>query len=524
MIEFNNFSLILKNSNRCLIRNFNFVLQENDKIAIIGEEGNGKSTLLKSIVNLNEIKKYADVSGNIVCKYKIGYLEQNLNKEWNDFTVMEYFLKDNYDSEIDYDKYITINKIYELFSKFDLNSDLLDDEHLIKTLSGGEKVKIQLIKIISLDPDILLLDEPTNDLDINTLEWLESFINNSKLPILYVSHDETLLENTSNGIIHLEQIKKKSDSRYTIERIGYREYVSKRLNNLYHQEQVARKQRSDYNKQMESFRQIYQKVEYRQNTISRGDPHGAALLKKKMKTLKSQEKRFEHDKENFLDIPDVEEAINIKFDSENYIPNGKVIINYSLDELKIEDRLLSKNIKLNVIGSEHIVIIGKNGIGKSTLLKKIYNELKDRTDIRCGYMPQNYEDLLDVEKTPIDYLASNGSKEEITLARTYMGSLKFTSEEVTNKIKYLSGGQKAKLLLLKLILDNSNVLILDEPTRNLSPLSNPVIRKILSDFDGTIISISHDRKYIDEVCDIAYELTSNGLVLKEEEHQKTLHM
>ena len=515
MLEFNNVSIHLKDSGRPLIENFNFVLQPDDKIAIIGEEGNGKSTLLKAVVDKSTVLKYATIDGVISTKgLSIGYLEQALSKDWYDETVMNYFLKDNPKEEINYDNYDRLNSIYDLFGNFKLKRELLDDDQLIKTLSGGEKVKIQLIKILCLNPDVLLLDEPTNDIDINTLVWLEKFIQKSKIPVLYVSHDEKLLENTANGIIHLEQIRKKTESRYTVERIPYTEYMEKRFNLLAHQEQVARKQRSDYDKKMEDYRQIYQKVEYRQNTISRQDPHGAALLKKKMKSLKSQERRYEKEKSEFLDIPDVEDAINLKYSLDNKIPSNKVILEYSIDALEIDNKKLAENIKLTVVGNEHVVFIGNNGIGKTTLLKNIYEELKDRKDIKVGYMSQNYDDLLDLEKTPVDFLAGNGSKEEVTTARTFLGSLKFTAEESTNEIKYLSGGQKAKVLILSLVLNKCNVLLLDEPTRNLSPLSNPVIRKILSDFEGAIISVSHDRKYIEEVCDKIYELTKTGLVVR----------
>ena len=512
MLEFNNVSIHLKDSGRPLIENFNFVLQPNDKIAIIGEEGNGKSTLLKAVVDKSSVLKYANIDGVISTKgLNIGYLEQSLNKEWYDETVMDYLLKDNPNDEVNYDR---LNSIYDSFNTFKLKRELLDNDQLIKTLSGGEKVKVQLVKILCLNPDILLLDEPTNDIDINALVWLEKFIQSSKIPVLYVSHDEKLLENTANGIIHLEQIKKKTESRYTIERIPYTDYMEKRFNLLSHQEQVARKQRSDYNKKMEEYRQIYQKVEYRQNTISRQDPHGAALLKKKIKSLKSQERRYEKEKSEFLDIPDIEDAINLKYSLDNKIPNNKVILDYEKDVLEVDNKELSKDISIKVVGNEHIVFIGDNGVGKTTLLKEIYNTLKDREDIKVGYMSQNYDDLLDLEKTPVDFLAGNGSKEEITTARTFLGSLKFTAEESTSEIKYLSGGQKAKVLILSLVLNKCNVLLLDEPTRNLSPLSNPVIRKILSDFEGAIISVSHDRKYIEEVCDKIYEPTKNGLIIR----------
>ena len=157
--------------------------------------------------------------------------------------------------------------------------------------------------------------------------------------------------------------------------------------------------------------------------------------------------------------------------------------------------------------------MGANGAGKSTLLRKIAEELLSRNDIQAEYMPQDYEDLLKLEMSPVDYLDSSGDKEERTRIRTYLGSLKYTAEEMNHPIRELSGGQKAKVLLLKMSLSGANVLILDEPTRNFSPLSGPVIRKMLREFPGAIISISHDRKYIDEVCDKIYELNGEGLKL-----------
>ena len=156
-------------------------------------------------------------------------------------------------------------------------------------------------------------------------------------------------------------------------------------------------------------------------------------------------------------------------------------------------------------------LIGPNGAGKTTLLHKIAEELLNRTDIAAQYMPQDYEELLDFSTTPVDFLARSGEKEERTRIRTYLGSLKYTADEMDHTIGQLSGGQKAKILLLKMSLSNANVLILDEPTRNFSPLSAPVIRQMLKEFPGAVISISHDRKYIGEVCDKVYRLTPDGL-------------
>ena len=174
---------------------------------------------------------------------------------------------------------------------------------------------------------------------------------------------------------------------------------------------------------------------------------------------------------------------------------------------------MAEGIYLKIKGSEKICIIGANGAGKTTLLKKIAEELMNRNDIKAEYMPQNYEDLLELSVTPVDYLDKTGDKEERTRIRTYLGSLKYTPDEMEHPIRELSGGQKAKVLLLRMSLSGANVLILDEPTRNFSPLSGPVIRKMLREFPGAVISISHDRKYIEEVCDKMHQLNPNGLQL-----------
>ena len=211
-----------------------------------------------------------------------------------------------------------------------------------------------------------------------------------------------------------------------------------------------------------------------------------------------------------------EEAIFFKLGDKNaYIPTGKTVIEYELSKLMTPEgeRILAEGIYLKIKGSEKICIIVANGAGKTTLLKKIAEELMNRNDIKAEYMPQNYEDLLELSVTPVDYLDKTGEKEERTRIRTYLGSLKYTPDEMEHPIRELSGGQKAKVLLLRMSLSGANVLILDEPTRNFSPLSGPVIRKMLREFPGAVISISHDRKYIEEVCDKIYQLNPNGLQL-----------
>lgn len=496
MFEIKNLTIMVKD--RYLVKDLSLTLNKKDKLGIIGEEGNGKSTLLKSILGICE---YATVTGTINTKNsRVGYLEQSISNENLKKTVKEFL----FESEEDY--YNKINDFYKNLEIIKITDEVLDRK--IKTLSGGEKIKIGILKLLINDYDILFLDEPTNDLDIETLLWLETFINKSTLPIVFISHDETLLSKTANKILHLEQIKNKTECRHTLLRISYDEYVEKRLNSIRKQTKEAGREKREYNKKLEKLTQVMNKVEYEQNTISRSNPHGAKLLKKKMHSLKSQEKKLKETE--LTQKPDIEENINFFFENV-FIPKTKKIINIKLDELKVENKILSKNINLEIIGNEHACIIGKNGVGKSTLLKIIYNELKTRNDIKVGYMPQDYGVILDNYEYVLDFIAPNKNKDTITMSRMYLGNMNITPDEMTSKISSLSNGTKAKLFLIKFVLDKCNVLILDEPTRNVSPLSNPIIRKVLNEFNGTIISISHDRKYIEEVINKIYILTENGL-------------
>lgn len=501
MIEIKNLSI--KVNDRYLVKDLSLNLNKNDKLAIIGEEGNGKSTLLKCIIG---ICSYAEVTGTInLNNNKIGYLEQHITESYKEQKVFDYlFISDN-------DYYNKINNLYKNLTILNIKDDILDKR--MNILSGGEKIKVAILKLLLDDNDVLLLDEPTNDLDIETLIWLENFINKIDKPIIYISHDETLLSKTANMILHIEILKKKTECKHTLLRIKYDEYVDLRLRTILHQTQVHNFEKKELEKKEEKLKWQKQRVEFEQNNISRSDPHGGRLLKKKMHNVKSQEKKLEN-----IDItekPDPEESIYFKFEEVN-IPNNKKILNLNNYNLIINNN----NIKINleVYGNVHICIIGKNGTGKTTLIRKIYDMLKDRTDIKVGYMPQDYNDILNSYDNVLGFI-TNGSKnkEEITKSRMYLGNMKFTPEEMTGNIDNLSGGSKAKLILMKLVLDKCNVLILDEPTRNVSPLSNPVIRKVLKEFNGTIISVSHDRKYIEEVPNKIYLLTNNELNLIEKE-------
>ena len=510
MLQIEHLNLSMRKDLRELVRDLTLSLNPGDKMAIIGEEGNGKSTLLKLIYEEALVEDYAEWSGVIRKSGMIlGYLPQELSVEANKNTAYEFCCQEQAFLES------TPKEIADIAAALGFSQELFYSDRPMDTLSGGEKVKLQVSLLTLRRPDCYLLDEPSNDLDIETLQWLESFIQSCPQPVLYISHDETLLENTATAILHLEQLRKKTLPRWTAAKIGYRQYVEERLNQFASQEQMARKEQAEEKKKLERFRQIYQRVEHEQNTISRGNPSGGRLLKKKMKSVKALEHRMDRERENMTQMPESEDAILVGFDPAVTLPAGKTVLDFSLPELTVEDRTLAENIRLFVRGAEHICIVGKNGVGKTTLLRKLAQELLPRPDLNAVYMPQNYSETVDQTQTPVEFLAKSSEKAELTKVKTYLGSMKYTAEECEHSIHELSGGQKAKLFFLKMILDGSNVLILDEPTRNFSPLSGPVIRNILREFGGCILSVSHDRKYIEEVCETLYELTPEGLQHRE---------
>lgn len=514
MLQIRHLTIRHKKDYRILLEDFNLCINPGDKCALIGEEGNGKSTLLKLIYAPDMAEEYVEYEGEILrTGERFGYLPQELPQAQRNNSIYEYLTA----ADRFYDK--NPRELAQLCTKIGFPLERLYSDELLGVLSGGEKIKIQLIRLLIEEPTMLLLDEPSNDLDIETLVWLEGFIQNSEIPVLYISHDETLLERTANRVIHIEQLRRKTAPRCTVMYTDYQNYIVNRSMQFDKQEQEAKNERRAYDKQQEKFRRIQQKVEHQQNVISRQNPHGAALLKKTMHRVKAYEARFEKEFENMTKMPEYEEAMFTKFGNQTSVPNGKVVLDYTLDTLAVpadenaqESMILARDIRLFIQGPEHICITGRNGCGKTTLMRILAKELLQRPDITAAYMPQNYEELLDLEQTPVEFL-SDGSKESVSMMRTYLGSMKFTADEMMHPMRELSGGQKAKVMLLYLDTCGCDVLLLDEPSRNFSPLSNPVIRRMLADYQGAIISVSHDRKYIAEVCDKVYELTAGGLVI-----------
>lgn len=389
MLVIKNLSLYLCKDLRVLLEDFNFSLMKDQKVALIGEEGNGKSSLLKAIYEPEKLQGYMKIKGEI---YKdgeiIGYLPQSLDESILRMTTLEYLEKNIIRNDFDYPYF------YRMLKEIDFPESRISPEIKIKNLSGGEKIKFQLVIEMMKKPTVLLLDEPGNDLDLKSVIWLEDFIKRLNIPIIFVSHDETLLENCSNTIIHLEQLKRKSKPKYTISRMKYSEYLENRRKHILKQTQLAIKEKEEYDVKMEKYRQIYGKVQHelRKTKI---DTVGKNL-QDKMHTLKSMGRRFEKEKENMKQKPDFEDNILVRFNDEISIPNGKQILNLNLNRLKIDNLLLSKNIKLQIFGPKKVCIVGGNGSGKTTLLKEILKEL-DRTNIPYGYMPQDYSDLILIE-------------------------------------------------------------------------------------------------------------------------------
>ena len=537
MLIISNLSLILKKDLRVLIKDFSLTVNKKDKIGIIGEEGNGKSSLLKAIYNQEEASKYLEIKGTINIKNeKIGYLPQMVEKELLEKSVNE-LLNEKIDySLLDYKKY------YFYIDKFNLDEEkLLFSSLLVGNLSGGERIKLFLLIELMKEPTVLLLDEPSNDLDLLSLNLLEELIINLDIPVIFISHDEHFLSRCANRIVHIESLKSKSEARVSVKNLSYDDYYQTREDFLDKNIREFNKDKENFEKKIEIYNRVYQSVNYALNTVSRQAPSEAKNLKDKMHSIKSMEKRYIKEKENLTQKYDVEDAINLKFDNLdkgrsgssnskiNYLVDAnKEVLDLNIDSLKVNSgiTLIDKQISLYIKGAKKVALIGENGVGKTTLLRLIYHELKKNTSFKVGYMSQNYEDELLNYLSPLDYLSKTlnvSNKEDLTKIQTYLGSLKLTYEEMNRSISSLSGGEKAKIFFAKLILEKDNVMLLDEPTRNISPLSNKAFINSIKEYNGVLIAVSHDRNFVCQVFDDIYELDKeNGLkkISKEEFYKR----
>ena len=508
MLKIENLSLYHRKDLTPIVTSLSFTLRDGERLALIGEEGNGKSTLLRCIAGDESVRDYIEITGRILTDRRPGYLPQELPARERSLSAYEFFCE----SDVFFEK--TPKELGELAAQLSLPADVFYSEQRMESFSGGERVKLQLARLMLAQPDLLLLDEPSNDLDGETVLWLEDFLIHCGVNVLFVSHDEALLSRAATGVLLLERLRHRQLPRATISRTGYDDFVRTRADAFAHQEQVARKEREEYREKMLKYEQIRARVEHEQNAISRSNPSGGRLLKKKMHSVMSMGRRFEREKENMTAMPEAEEAIFAKLSCAP-LPGGKTVLDLDLPELSIEGRVLSRNLRLIVRGREKVAIVGKNGAGKSTLLREISDILRKRQDIRLFVMPQDPGELLREGRTPVELLQAKGDGEETARIRTELGSLQFTTEEMDHPCEGLSGGQKAKLMFLMMARSGANVVLLDEPTRNLSPLSGPIIRRLLTEYEGCVIAVSHDRLFLQEVCTRTVRLTPQGLVSAE---------
>ncbi|MDQ8758800.1 ATP-binding cassette domain-containing protein [Streptococcus ruminantium] len=488
---------------RNLVQDLNLIVNPGDKVAIIGEEGNGKSSLLQALMDSSLVAHYLLMTGTIQRNFhSFIYIPQSISQEMAELTLNDYFFEDT-DINLDY------GLLYLYAEQLQFDSNRFASQQIIASLSGGEKLKIQLIKSLASPAELIFLDEPSNDLDLDTLLWLENYIITSSQAIIFVSHDEDFLAKTATKVIHLESVKKKTLAQTQVRQVDYQNYSRQRQEAYQKQKQQAQNDRKEFDKVMA--KHLRQKSQVRDTLLKTHDATLGRLIAKKMKNVLSHEKRYEKMKENLTQVPFHEDTIALFFSDISPLPSRKQLLQYENFKLEIGDQILAKQIHFYLNAQDKIGIIGSNGIGKSTFLNILYQQLSQRPDIILGYMPQHYEDLLDESVSPLTFLSPQGNREQEQIILTHLASLQFTRQEVHHKISELSGGQKAKLLLLKMVLDRANFLLLDEPSRNFSPTSQPYIRQLFTNYSGGLVCVSHDRRFLREVCNKIYRLTEKGL-------------
>ncbi len=500
MIKINHLTITQNKDLRDLVSDLTMTIQVGEKVAIIGEEGNGKSTLLKILIGeaLSDFTIKGDIQSDI---QSLAYIPQKLPEDLKKRTLHDYFFLDL--ADLDY------SILYRLAEELHFDSERFASAQEIGSLSGGESLKIQLIHELAKPFEILFLDEPSNDLDLETVDWLKNQIQKIRQTVIFISHDEEFLSQTADTIVHLRLVKHRKEPETLVEHLDYDRYSEQRKAHFARQSQQAANDQRAYDKTMEKHRRVKQNVETALRATK--DSTAGRLLAKKMKTVLSQEKRYERAAQSMTQKPLEEEQIQLFFSDIQPLPASKTLIQLEKENLAIGDRVLAQELRLTVRGQDKIGIIGPNGVGKSTLLAKLQQLLSQKREISLGVMPQDYHKKLQLDLSPITYLSQTGEKEELQKIQSHLASLNFSYPEMQHQIRSLSGGQQGKLLLLDLVLRKPNFLLLDEPTRNFSPTSQPEIRKLFATYPGGLITVSHDRRFLKEVCSIIYRLTEHGL-------------
>jgi len=519
MISINNLSIQF--GGESLFDHIAFIINDKDRIGLVGKNGAGKSTLLKIIKGLQRADE-----GDVILPdgYSVGYLPQEMDihsagsvmeEAMNAFTeVVELEVK-----IAGYEKQISERTDYESESYHKLirrHSEALERYHLIggqavhvniekvltglgfereefdrklSTFSSGWQMRVEIAKILLQRHDVILLDEPTNHLDIDSIQWLEEFLENFKGAVVLVSHDRAFLDNVTKRSIEISQGKL-----YDY-KANYSEYVLMR-------EERMESQLATHNNQQRQIRQIERFVERFRSKAT------------KAKQVQSRIKLLE--KIDLVEVDMVDES-GIRFRFPPAPHSGKIILEgKNLNKDYPQKRVLN-NLAFSVIKNDRIAFVGKNGEGKTTLSKVITGQVDYTGDLKfghnvvIGYYAQNQSDYLDPDKTvfqTIDDIAVGDIRPRI---KGILGGFLFSGDDIEKKVKVLSGGEKSRLSLAKLLLTPANLLILDEPTNHLDMHSKDVLKNALLQYNGTLVIVSHDRDFLQGLTNRVFEFRHGAI-------------
>ena len=486
-----------------VFQNIDFIVNENEKVALVGRNGSGKTTLLKVLIGEEELQ-----SGEVyrTSKMTISYLKQNAlidshktvkeemleafedlvckEKKLNELTKL---LETSHD-EKHVNEYSKLQEEFKLEGGYAYESEMMsvlhgfgfkpeDLERNVYSFSGGEKTKLAFAKLLLKKPDLLLLDEPTNHLDLNTIEWLETYLAKYKKAMVLVSHDRVFLDKTCNITYELEY--------GNIKRYGgnYSYYAESKKNDLIRQEAAYKRQQKD----IKRLEELIEKFRYKKNK--------AAFAQSKIKYLERLDR---------IDDPKKADTKAFKAKFVSGVKGGKSVLTLKDYAFGYGDKKLGE-VNLEIRRGDRICIMGNNGTGKSTLLRTIIDEIPDLGgykmfghQIEIGYFDQNMAHFTS-GNTVLDEVWNEHPELDLYEVRSVLGAFLFTSDDVFKEVNVLSGGEKVRLSLAKLMLKKANFLILDEPTNHLDIISKEALESSLKDYDGTILFVSHDRYFIKEI-------------------------
>lgn len=489
---------------RPIIRDFTYQFPKNKRISVVGANGAGKTTLLNMICGSEEID-----SGSITVPSGcvLGYLPQIPNPSPNDTILLECLsgneflsnlqlklndalkeIENNYSEEV-FENYEKVEQEFSLNGGYEFESDAkgilvglgIENEQFHdnpKTLSGGWRMRLELAKLLLNHPNFLILDEPTNHLDLPSLTWLENYLKSFAGTLLFVSHDRDFLNNISEMTIHISNgnvdVYSGDFDSFVMQKQGKTEQLKKEKESL-------KKKQDHLQDFVDRFRAKATKAKQAQSKIK---------LIEKLKTL---EGRID------IDEDDQSATFNIKSDKQP----GKIVVDLKDCAIGYDDLILSKNLNLRVARGNKIAIIGANGIGKSTLLKSILGEIKFLQgeckighNVDIGYYAQEQTDILDGNLDAIENVMMLAGKINAQQARSVLGALLIKKDDAKKLVKVLSGGEKSKVAIAALIARKTNFLILDEPTNHLDMSSVEALSRALDKFDGTVLTVSHNRSFI----------------------------